>query len=187
LDSDRFILRVSRSRLSLDNSFGSSVSARVREGSSPLGTILRWTVEIRDRRRTAWPAPPSLTNTLLNFCDPAGRPPLGVASLSRSCPKNEPTRNRLTSACSLCVRSRLNAPRTCSNATRSVVSMSWSALTDLPFLPKRDFAEVRCHHLGGETLPRRGSVRRRLIGFFRDNFGAGSVGNTRRISCWAAT
>ena len=60
-------------------------------------------------------------------------------------------------------------------------------LTDLPFLPERNFAGSVGAHLGGETRPRRGWVRRRLTGFFRDNFGAGSGGNTPRISCWAAT
>ena len=38
----------------------------------------------------------------------------------------------------------------------------------------------------GETRPRRGCVRRRLTGFFRDNFGAGNAGKTARISCCAA-
>ena len=61
------------------------------------------------------------------------------------------------------------------------------SLTDLPFLPERNFAGSVGAHLGGETRPRRGWVRRRLTGFFRDNFGAGSGGNTPRISCWAAT
>jgi hypothetical protein len=58
--------------------------------------------------------------------------------------------------------------------------------TDLPRLSKRDFADGRGCYFRGETRPRRGWVRRRLTGFFRDNFGAGRAGKTARISCWAA-
>ncbi len=59
-------------------------------------------------------------------------------------------------------------------------------LTDLPPPSEQVARGGPGGYFRGETRPRRGCVRRRLTGFFRDNFGAGNAGKTARISCCAA-